>query len=195
MRTLTSFMNVTVDGYFEGPQHDISFFKGDDQDNTWFREQASSGATMLFGHRTYDLMKSWWPTRQASEANPEVARYMNEMPKLVAARKPFDPGWSQVTVLHGDAAAEIRKLKKGPGKDIVILGSNALCVSLMGEGLIDEFQIMVSPIVLGDGTPLFKGFTQKEKLKLVDTRPLASGKVVHVYRPLAARQTSEASAR
>src|SRR5215470_13311298 len=182
MRTISSFMNVTVDGYFEGPNHDISFFKGDDQDNSFFREQASAGASMLFGHRTYDLMKSWWPTQQAKEANPEVAKYMNEMPKIVAAHQPFEAGWNKVTVISGDVVHEVQKLKEGQGKHIVILGSNSLCVSLMRKGLIDEFQIMVNPIVLGNGTPLFKGLPERAKLKLVNTRQFESGTVVHFYK-------------
>ena len=189
MRTISSFMNVTVDGYFEGPNHDISFFKGDNQDSTFFREQASAGATMLFGHRTYDLMKSWWPTQQAKQANPEVAKYMNEMPKIVAARQPFEPGWSKVTVVSGDTIDEIRKLKEGSGKHIVILGSNSLCVSLMQKGLIDEFQIMVNPVVLGNGTPLFKGLAERATLRLMNTRQFESGNVVHMYKSVTAQRS------
>ena len=183
MGTISWFINVTVDGYFEGPGHDISFFKGDREDNTFFREQSSEGATLLFGHRTYELMKSHWPTPQAQKENPEVAQYMNEMPKIVAAHRPFDPGWSKVTVLSGDVVEEIRQLKQKPGGRIVIMGSNSLCVSLMPEGLIDELMVMTNPIALGAGTPLFKGLPRPIDLKLASTRQFKSGKAVHFYRP------------
>src|SRR6185436_12556358 len=102
MRTISQFINVTLDGYFEGPNHDISFFKGDDDGNAFFREQTRQGSEMMFGHRTYEMMKAFWPTPQAKESNPEIAKYMNEMPKIVAARQSFDPGWHRVTVIHGD---------------------------------------------------------------------------------------------
>lgn len=183
MRNISSFMNVTVDGYFEGPNHDISFFKGDDQDNTFFNEQAKEGATLLFGHRTYDMMKSFWPTPEAKRSNPDMAKYMNEMPKIVVSRKPFDPGWSNVTVISGEAVDQIRDLKKTHGAPIVILGSNSLCVSLLEADLIDEFQIMVNPIAIGDGTPLFKGLTGKTDLHLTRTKQFDSGKAIHIYEP------------
>lgn len=185
MGRISLFMNVTLDGYFEGPNHDISFFKGDDEDNTFFREQTSGGegATVLLGHRTYELMRSWWPTQQAKEANPEVAEFMNEMPKVVVAHQRFDPGWNNVRVISGDIAGEVRKLKEQPGKHIVILGSNTLCVSLMQEGLIDEVQILVNPVVLGEGTPLFVGLPQKADLKLLRAREFKSGNVLLTYEP------------
>jgi len=189
MRTISSFMNVTVDGYFEGPNHDISFFKGDDQDNAFFNEQTKDGggATLLFGHRTYDMMKSFWPTEEGKRSNPDMARFMNEMPKIVVAHDPFEPGWSKVTVLSGDVIDQIRDLKSTPGTPIQILGSNSLCVGLLEADLIDEFQIMVNPVALGDGTPLFKGLTGKTELHLTRTRQFDSGKAIHIYEPAHSR--------
>jgi len=184
MRKISLFMHVSLNGYFEGPNHDISFFKQGDENNAFFREQTSEGATMLFGQRTYELMKSWWPTQQAKEANPEMAKFMNETPKVVVAHQPFEPGWNNVTVISGDVAGEIRKLKEQPGKHIVILGSNTLCVSLMQEGLVDEFQIMVNPVALGDGTSLFKGLPEKADLKLLKTREFKSGNILLTYEPV-----------
>jgi len=184
MRTMSLFINVTLDGYFEGPDHDLSFFKGDDDDDTFFREQThEGGATMLFGHRTYEMMKNWWPTQQARDAKPEMAKYMNEMPKIVAAHQPFDPGWNNVKVISGDVLSEIRKLKEQSGERIVILGSNTLCVSLIPHRLIDELQIMVNPVALGTGTPLFKGLPQRTSLELSQTRKFKSGNVLLTYKP------------
>lgn len=185
MRTISSFMNVTVDGYFEGPNHDISFFKGDDQDNSFFKEQTKDGggATLLLGHRTYDLMKKFWPTEEGKRSNPDMARFMNESPKIVVGHKPFEPGWNKVTVLSGDVIDQIRELKETPGTPIQILGSNSLCVTLLEADLIDEFQIMVNPIALGNGTPLFKGLSGKADLNLTSTRQFDSGKAIHIYEP------------
>jgi len=133
------------------------------------------------GDRTYELMKSWWPIQQAKQANPEVAKYMNETPKVVAAHEAFKPDWNNTIVVSGDVAGEVRKLKERSGKRIVILGSNTLCVSLMQHGLVDEFQIMMNPIALGNGTPLFKGLRQRAELRLSKTRDFKSGNVLLTY--------------
>jgi dihydrofolate reductase len=129
-------------------------------------------------------MKSYWPTPQAIENEPEIARFMNENPKVVFSHKPFDPGWRNVTVITDDVAGEVRKLKAQPGKNIAIFGSNNLCVTLMQAGLVDEFRILVVPVALGDGTPLFKGLANKVDLTLTDTRTFESGKILLTYQPV-----------
>jgi dihydrofolate reductase len=182
MRKIYLFMNITIDGYFEGEGHDISFFKGDDIDNSFFKEQSGESSTILLGHRTYDLMKSYWPTDEAKKADPEIAKFMNEMPKIAAARKPFEPGWNNVTVISGDIPAEVKKFKEQSGNSIVILGSNNLCVSLMKEKLVDEFHLMVNPLVLGSGTSLFNGLNSQESLKLMKIREFKSGNILLTYK-------------
>ena len=146
-------MNVSLDGYFEAPGHDLSWAKNDLE--AFSPEQSQEVDTILLGHRTYEMMKSFWPTPQAEQVAPEIARFMNAKNKVVASHEPFEPGWKNVTVISGDVAGAVKKLKQLPGKDIIILGSNNLSVSLMREGLIDEFQIVVIPIVLGSGRTLF----------------------------------------
>jgi dihydrofolate reductase len=86
-------------------------------------------------------------------------------------------------LLYKDVPAEIRWLKQGPGKNIIMLGSNTLCVSLMQERLVDEFQIMVNPVAIGKGTSLFTGLAKQLSLKLADTRNFKSGAVLLTYRP------------
>ena len=137
--------------------------------------------TILLGHRTYDLMKGYWPTPEAKEAEPEIARYMNDSPKLAVSHEPFDPGWSHVTVISGEVIGQIRALKEGSGDDIIIFGSNTLCVSLMEEGLLDEVQTMVNPIVLGAGTPLFQGLSRRVPLTLKEARTFPPGAVLLTY--------------
>lgn len=180
MRHLFLFMNVSLDGYFEGPGHDLSAFHND------FEAFSADGSqevdTLLFGHTTYEMMK-FWSTPQAETVQPEIARFMNERHKVVASRASFEPGWNNVTVIRGDAAGAIKKLKEQPGKTIAMFGSNTLCVSLMQAGLIDEFQIMVNPVVLGAGTSLFEGLPQKAELILRETRSFKSGAVLLTYTP------------
>src|SRR5437870_1441699 len=178
MRKIFLFMNVTLDGYFEGPDHDISWAHSDFE--AFSAEQSREVDTLLLGRKTYDLMKSFWPTPQAAQMAPEVAEFMNDRRKIVASHESFEPEWSNVTVIN-DVAKEVKKLKEEPGGDIIILGSNTLCVSLMQEGLIDEFQIVVNPVALGQGTSLFKGLSQRAELALVETRRFKSGTILLTY--------------
>ncbi len=179
MRNITLFMNVSLDGYFEGPDHDISWTIRDDEA---FSSADNDGTgTMLFGHRTYDMMKAYWPTPQAAQNMPEIARYMNENLKVVASHKPFEPGWQNVRVISHGLRQEIEQLKQQPGKDIIIFGSNTLCVSLLQWSLLDEVQLLVNPVVLGRGTSLFQGLPEKANLKLTKTKQHKSGNLLLTY--------------
>jgi dihydrofolate reductase len=180
LRKLFVFTNVSLDGYFEAPGHDLSGFTNDFEAFT--PGQGQEVDTLLFGHKTYEMMK-YWSTPQAQSNAPEVARFMNEKRKVVVSHTPFEPGWNNVTVISHNAAGEVKQLKAQPGKNIIIFGSNTLCVSLMPEGLIDEFQIMVNPVVFGDGTSLFKGLPKKAVLTLTQSRQFKSGAVLLTYQP------------
>jgi dihydrofolate reductase len=184
MRKIFLFMNVSLDGYFEGPGHDISgFHNEEDPFEAYSPEEGQEVDTLLFGHRTYEMMRSYWPTPQAAEAAPEIAKFMNEKRKVVASHKPFEPGWDKVMVISGDVSGGVKKLKEQPGKTIAIFGSNNLCVSLLEAGLLDEVQIMVNPVVLGDGTSLFKGLSKKVELTLTESRKFRAGTVLLTYQP------------
>lgn len=178
MRNILLFQNVTLDGYFEGPNQDLSW-------STAGSEPFSYGAgrpvgAFLFGHRTYEVMK-YWSTPQAMDAAPAVAKLINERPKYVASHQPFEPGWNNVTVLSGDVIGEVRRLKEQPGEAIMMFGSNMLCVSLMEAGLMDEFQILVNPVAIGAGTALFAGLSKRVNLRLVDSHVFQSGTVLLKY--------------
>lgn len=181
MRKIIVFTNVSLDGYFEAPGHDLSWAS---RDNEAFETRTGEEAdSFLFGHRTYDMMKAFWPTPQAKQALPEMARVLNETHKFVASHAPFDPGWQNVTVLSGDVPEEVRKLKEQPGKNLLVFGSNELVVSLLEQGLIDELQILVNPVAIGKGTSLFAGLSHQVPLTLKDTRRFKSGTVMLTYEP------------
>jgi dihydrofolate reductase len=181
MRKIFLFNNVSLDGYFEGPGHDISGFTSNNE--AFSSEQNQEVDTLLFGHTTYDMMK-FWSTPQAEETMPEIARFMNDNLKVVASHKPFDAGWKNVKVISGDVIAEVRQLKAQAWKNIIIFGSNTLSVSLLQAGLLDELQIVVNPVLFGEGTPLFKGLPKHVKLNLTETRKFKSGAILLVYVPV-----------
>jgi dihydrofolate reductase len=183
MRKLFVFMMVSLDGYFEGLGHDLSWHNAKHEEFKRLEaEHKVESDAILMGHATYDLMAKFWPTPTALEADPETAKFMNETPKFVVSHKPFEPGWHNVAVIHVDVLNRIQTLKNQPGKSIALLGSNRLCVSLMEEGLVDEFRIMVNPVALGAGTPLFSGLKKQTNFKLIAVRKYSSGNVLLTYK-------------
>jgi len=182
MRKIILFQNVSLDGYFEGVNHDLSW-SVHDYEAFETRDRNAPAGTLLFGHRTYDLMKEYWPTDEAKQMAPDLSKYMNETLKVVVSRKGFEPGWENVRVIAGDIVSGIKLLKEEPGGDFMIFGSNELVVSLMQANLIDEFQIVVNPVAIGNGTSLFAGLKQRMNLLLVGTRQFKSGAVMLTYQP------------
>lgn len=181
MRKVFLFMMTSLDGHFEGLEHDLSWHNVDDEFNDFATQQLGEIGTLLFGRKTYELMAGYWPT-ELTRDDPVVARLMNDAPKVVFSHTMNRPEWSNTTLVNDNAARAVRNLKDQPGKDIAIFGSNNLCVSLMQDGLVDEFRIMVSPVVIGAGTPLFKGIKDTVKLKLASDRKFKNGNVLLTYR-------------
>lgn len=186
MRKLIVFNHMSLDGYFVDGDSDMSWAKADPQDAEWdafVSGNASGGGALVFGRITYELMASFWPTPFAIENMPIVADGMNRMPKVVFSKTLDHASWSNTTLVKSDPAAEIRKMKQAPGEDMVILGSGSIVSQLAQEGLIDEYQIVVNPIVLGKGRTMFDGVEGKLRLKLTKTWAFRNGNVLLCYEP------------
>lgn len=185
MRRLVVFNNVTLDGYFAGQDGDISWFKGNvDPEFTAFAlDNAISGGVLLFGRITYELMASYWPTPDAIKKDPLVAERMNNLSKVVFSRTMDSTSWNNSQLAKGDLIGEVQKMKKEPGKHIAILGSGSIVSQLATEGLIDEYQIMINPVVLGKGRTMFDGIPKKLTLKLTKTRAFGNGNILLCYAP------------
>jgi dihydrofolate reductase len=128
-------------------------------------------------------MASFWPTPQAMTMAPLVAKRMNHLPKIVFSRTLDSAAWSNTKIVKDGLVAEIRKMKREPGKDLVVLGSGSIVSQLAQEGLVDEFQIVVNPIVLGKGRTLFEGVSKKLSLKRTKSRAFDNGNVYSCYAP------------
>ena len=168
MRRLIVFNNVSLDGYFTGSNGDFSWAHQGTDDaeyQAFVAENASGGGQLLLGRITYELMASYWPT---ADQDPSALKQAT---------------WSNSQLVRGDVAAEVRKLKNEPGPGMAILGSGAIVAQLAPEGLIDEYQVMVNPVVLGSGRTMFAGIPAKLNLKLTKTRPFRNGKVLLSYEP------------
>jgi dihydrofolate reductase len=177
-------MLVTLDGYFEGPNRDISWHNVDEEFNEFAVDFLSSVDTLLFGRVTYELMASYWPTPDAIKDDPIVAEKMNALAKIVFSRTLDTVGWDNTRLVKENGAEELLKLKQQPGKDLALFGSSDLALTFIQHGLIDEYRIMVNPVILGNGKPLFKGIKDGLKLKLTKTKTFRNGNVLLYYEPV-----------
>jgi len=186
MRRLIAFEQVSLDGFFVDANGDMSWAHKRDPEWIEFADSNASGdGALLFGRVTYEMMASFWPTPAAMETMPVVAEGMNNMPKAVFSRTLEKASWKNTTLVKGDIVAEVRRMKREPGPGMAILGSGSIVSQLAPAALIDEFQIVVNPIVLGKGRTLFEGVKEKLGLKLIKTRAFGNGNVVLYYEPMA----------
>lgn len=184
MRKLNAFNFITLNGYFEGAKGDISWHRHGVEENAYAAEGLKSESTLLFGRVTYGMMASYWPTPIAIENDPIVAEGMNNAEKIVFSRTLKKVEWNNTRLVKDNIAKEIKKMKQMPGKDMTLLGSGTIVTQFAEQGLIDEYQFMVDPVALGDGTPIFKNIKLKLDLKLTATRTFKSGVVLLCYQPM-----------
>ena len=182
MRRISVFDNVSLDGFFTDAKSDMSWaHKHDEEWNAFASGNAGGQAELLFGRVTYEMMAAFWPTPQAAQMLPQVAAAMNAMRKHVCTRTLARVTWANTTLLKGDLIVEVKRLKEQPGPDVVILGSGSIVSQLTAAGLIDEYQIVVNPIVIGRGRTLFETVDRKVPLTLTKTRAFKNGNVVLWY--------------
>jgi dihydrofolate reductase len=184
MRKVHVFDNVSLDGFFTDEKSDMSWaHKRDEEWNAFAGSNAGGDGELLFGRVTYEMMAAFWPTPQAAQMLPHVAPGMNRMRKTVFSRTLDRVSWQNTTLVKGDLVAEVKKLKQQSGPDIVILGSGSIISQLTQARLIDEYQIVLSPIILGKGRTLFETVDGKIGLTLTKTRSFKNGNVVLWYEP------------
>ncbi|RDL51169.1 hypothetical protein BLJAPNOD_02299 [Ensifer sp. M14] len=210
MRELILKMSVSLDGFVGGPQGEIDWvFSGDQEAIAWSVETVGNASLHIMGSRTFKDMAAFWPTSTQVFAPP-----MNRIPKAVFSRQgsavlkvagatkaledartdagvtypeTLQPGaesWSEAYVASGDLAGEIARLKAGDGKPILAHGGAAFARSLIAEVLVDQYALLVHPVVLGKGLPIFSGVTSPRRLELISSRAFPGGSVAQIYRPL-----------
>lgn len=186
MRQLTAFNFITLNGYFKGLNEDISWHRHGGEENSFAEEGAKSESILLFGRKTYEMMASYWPTPMAMKDSPGVAEGMNKSEKIVFSRSLKKVDWKNSRLVRENIVDEIKTMKQSAGKDMTILGSGSIITQFAEAGLIDAFQFMVDPVVLGEGVSIFNGITKKLDLELTDSRVFKSGVVLLSYRPVPA---------
>jgi dihydrofolate reductase len=192
MRKIVVFMNLTLDGVMQAPGRPDEDRRGGFEHGGWALPYADTvmgkvaGESMattggiLLGRRTYEDFYSVWPHRTD---NP-FTEVLNNTQKYVASRTLKEPlPWMNSTLLKGDAAEAVARLKEQPGKDIVVLGSGDLLQSLMRCNLIDEYVLQIHPLILGSGRRLFTDGDSRAALRLVDTKTTSTGVIIATYQP------------
>ena len=184
MRKLFAFNLISLDGFFEGPDQDINWHNVDEEFNEFAIEQTSAVGALLFGRVTYQLMESYWPTADALKNDPAIAGIMNSVPKLVFSRTLEKAEWNNTRIVKENIEQEILNLKKQPGKDMAVFGSANLLSALVQMDLVDEHRVMVNPVLLGNGNPLFKSMEARVNLRLLQSRTFKSGNILLYYEPV-----------
>jgi dihydrofolate reductase len=184
MRKLRVFNNVSLDGYFTDANNDYRWAHegANDPELIDFTKGNARGTNALvFGRVTYELMVAWWPTQEAAKAMPEIAKGMNEAPKFVFSRTLESADWSNTTLLTGEPASEIARIKQTPGPDMTVLGSGTIVAQLTAAGLIDEVQLLVCPVLLGSGKSQFAGVSGQPWWTLSRSKTFQNGRVFLAY--------------
>ena len=184
MRKLSVFEFTTLNGSFKGPGDDTSWHRHGGEESKYSEEMLNAGNTLLFGRVTYEMMAGYWPTPMAAEHNPIVAAGMNKADKIVFSKTLKKAGWNNTRIINENIVEEMRRMKEMPGNDMTILGSGTIATLFADAGLLDEIQIMVDPVVIGNGTPLFHTIKKPMDLKLTGTRNFKSGTVILIYKPV-----------
>ncbi len=182
MRKLLVSNLISLDGYFEGPNKEIDWFMVEENFFTYARDLLENVDGVVFGRVTYQLMAEFWPNDVDND--PAITHKMNHLPKYVFSQSLDRVDWTHSVLVKGDLTEEVNKLKQQPGKDLVIFGSGKLVSSMTNLNLIDEYRLIVNPVILGSGHTLFQGVKNKITMELIETKTLKSGAIILYYRPI-----------
>lgn len=185
MRNLIFFMHTSLDGFVAGPNGEMNWINIDASLFDFVATMTDQANTALYGRVTYEMMQSYWPKAgekpNATKHDKEHSAWYNKVSKIVLSKTISEKGLDKTTVISGQLADNINKIKNHGEKNILIFGSPGASQSLLNEGLIDEFWLFVNPIILGQGMPLFKNLTGTTKLKLVESKTFDCGVIALHY--------------
>jgi len=194
-RRIVMFNNVSADGCFSSATGGLDWVVQDGEVDKAAMESGGGYDTVLFGRRTYEMFERFWPhalddsptapnphaAGQRSKEMKAMALFLNDVTKLVFSRSRKDVTWKNSRVLPGLDPGEIEALKRQPGKDMLMFGSGSIASQLTQAGLVDEYQFVVSPVLLGSGRTLLGEMPKPARVDLLEARKFASGKLLLRY--------------
>lgn len=181
MKKLTVFNFITLNGFYKDSDNGISWHNHDQDEGDHAADSMRTKSTLLFGRVTYEMMAGFWPTPMAMEQMPEVAKGMNKASKIVFSRTLKKANWNNTKIISSNLIDTVKKLKKENDHDLTILGSGSIVTQLADAKLIDGYQIMIDPVALGSGTPIFHNMKRELDLKLTASKVFKSGVVMLDY--------------
>jgi dihydrofolate reductase len=184
MPRINSYTFITLNGFYKGANDDISWHRHGGEESEHATEGLAGNGILLFGRKTYEMMSSYWPTPAAMEAAPDIANGMNSAEKIVFSRTLKQASWNNSRIINDNAVEEIKKLKQTGSKDMTILGSGSILTLFAQNNLIDEYQFMIDPVALGEGSTVLKNITKKLDLKLTKSKVYKSGVILVCYEPM-----------
>ena len=184
MRKINSYTFITLNGFYKGINEDINWHKHGGEESEHATEGLSGNGILLFGRKTYEMMSSYWPTPAGMEAAPDIAKGMNSAEKIVFSRTLKEAKWNNTRIINDNVVEEIKKLKQNGNKDMTILGSGSILTLFAQHNLIDEYQFMIDPVIIGEGFSVLKNITIKLDLKLTRSKVYKSGVILACYQPV-----------
>jgi len=172
VRKIIHFVHESLDGFIEGPNGEFDWPTLGPELSAYSLDLNDRSDTFLYGRVTWEMMAGFWPNAESmsqDEHDLQFAPVWRETPKIVFSRTLKEAGWN-TRVIGGDIAEKVTELKRQPGKDMLLMGGSNLPASLTGLGLIDEYHIVVHPVVLGGGKPVFREAKERINLRLVASR-------------------------
>ncbi len=170
MRKITAFIFTSLNGYYKGNNNDIDWHSNGLEEIEFAQNKLQEGNTLLFGRNTFEMMRGFWTSPMAYELFPTVALRINQAEKIVCSNTLEKEDWNNSQILSGDVLTQLSELKASEGSDITLMGSGSLLKTLADADLIDEYEIMVDPVVLGSGTSAFEGISKNLELQITDAR-------------------------
>lgn len=183
MGQLILFNMMSLDGFFADNNGELDWHNVDDEFNEFTLGQLNDADHLIFGRKTYELMADYWPTKQAISSDPKIAGRMNGLAKTIFSTTLDEANWENTRLYSNEVVKVVSDLKKSSEKDILIFGSANLSETLIENGLIDLFRLMINPVILGTGKPLFPNFKNQMNLSLTHTQSFKSGNLLVEYTP------------
>jgi dihydrofolate reductase len=179
MRKVIVSIFVSLDGSFEGPNKELDWHVWDEEMEKYMGDFLNNVDAILLGRVAYQLLADYWPT-----STENLAPRLNNLPKIVFSKTLEKVGWNNSRLIKENIKEEIMKIKQQPGKDVVLFGGADIASAFLELGLIDEYQVIVNPVVLSNGKPFFKDIKNKFNLKLLKTKTFSCGNVILYYQPM-----------
>lgn len=187
MRKIIVFNLITLDGYFAGEDGNIDWHQVDDEFNEFAIEQTGQFGGLIFGKTTYQIFEDFWPKAvndpKMSKEDRKVAQIIDDIRKIVFSKSLKEVTWKNSELYHDIDPEVVKQWKKDDGRDLAIFGSGTIVQQFTNLGLIDEYRLLLNPIVLGKGKPMFANLNEKLSFKLTNTRPFKNGNVLLTYVP------------